>query len=82
MAVYPFYVESKPTGTRKSPIAGGCRNKDGSQETFIYQREHGEIITAFKVVQTSSVDENGERILTCEVYNRSGDKVAEETTIY
>ena len=82
MAVYPFYVESNADG-RRSPIAGGCRSKDGQQTTHIYQRERGEIITAFKVVQTSSVNtETGERILMCSVYNRNGEVVAREETVY
>lgn len=82
MAVYPFYVESNAYG-RKSPIAGGCKNKDGEQTTTIYQRERGNIITAFKVVQTSSVNtETGERILMCSVYNRNGEVVAREETVY
>lgn len=82
MAVYPFYVESNAYG-RKSPIAGGCKNKDGEQTTTIYQRERGNIITAFKVVQTSSVNtETGERILMCSVLNRSGEEVAREETVY
>lgn len=82
MAVYPFYVESKADG-RHSPIKGGCRNKDGSQTTTILQREHGNPVTVFKVVQTSSVNtETGERILMCSVYNRNGEVVAREETVY
>lgn len=82
MAVYPFYVESKADG-RHSPIEGGCRNKDGSQTTTILQRERGNSVTVFKVVQTSSVNtETGERILLCSVYNRNGEVVAREETVY
>lgn len=81
MAVYPFYVESNAYG-RKSPIAGGCKNKDGEQTTTIYQRERGNIITAFKVVQNSYINDDGDRILVCRVLNRSGDEVAREETVY
>lgn len=85
MAVYPFYVESNAYG-RKSPIAGGCKNKDGEQTTTIYtiyQRERGNIIPAFKVVQTSSVNpETGKRILMYSVYNRDGEVVARKETVY
>ena len=81
MAVYPFYVESNAYG-RKSPIAGGCKNKDGEQTTTIYQRERGNIITAFKVVQNSYINDDGDRILVCRVLNRSGEEVAREETVY
>lgn len=82
MAVYPFYVKSNAEG-RRSPIAGGCRKKEGSQTTAIYQRERGEIIKAFNIVQTSHVNpETGEILLTCSVYNRNGEVVAREETIY
>lgn len=80
MAVYPFYVVS--TRTNQSPIKGGVRAKDGEQVTSILQREHGDIITAFKVVQTSHLNENGERILVARVLNRSGEEVAREETVY
>lgn len=82
MAVYPFYVESN-ADSRRSPIAGGCRSKDGQQLTTIYQRERGAIITAFEIVQRSHIDpETGERILTCTVFDRHRKVVAEEKTIY
>lgn len=80
MAVYPFYVES--TRTNQSPIKGGVRAKDGEQVTSILQREHGGIITAFQVVQTSHLNENGKRILVARVLNRSGEVVAREETVY
>lgn len=81
MAVYPFYIESIAEG-RKSPIAGGCKRKDGLQQTTIYQREDGNIITAFKIEQASFLLEDGRRLLVCTVYNRSGEKVATEETYY
>lgn len=81
MAVYPFYVESNAEG-RRSPIAGGCRNKDGSQDTTIYQRERGEIVELFKIHQTSYINSKGERVLTCEITDRYGTSVASDETIY
>lgn len=81
MAVYPFYVESNAEG-RRSPIAGGCRNKDGEQDTIIYQRERGEIVELFKVHQTSYINSDGKRILSCEITDRYGNSVASDETEY
>lgn len=80
MAIYPFYVES--TRTNQSPVKGGVKRKDGEQITSILQREHGGIITAFKVVQKSYINDDGDRILVCRVLNRDGEEVAREETIY
>ena len=44
MAVYPFYTEVSST-TRSSSVGVGCRAKNGSMTTKIYQRENGEITT-------------------------------------
>lgn len=82
MAVYPFYVKTEPTGSRKTPIQGGCRNKDGEQKTIIYQRERGDIVELFTIDQWSFIDKDGKRILCCRIEDRHGNIVAEDSTEY
>lgn len=81
MAVYPFYVESKAEG-RNTPISGGCKRKDGSQCTTIYQRDEGSIVTAFRVEQYSYKCDDGRILLVCSVYNSDGEKIATKETYY
>lgn len=82
MAVYPFYIDSDVYG-KASHIKGGCRNKDGYQTTAILQRDKGKSKTIFTVVQTSHYHpETGEIILLCQVYNKDGEVVAREETVY
>lgn len=52
MAVYPFYISTQASG-RKTRIEGGTKSKTGYMETTVYQREHGQITTPFKIVQRS-----------------------------
>lgn len=42
MAVFPFYISTIASG-RQTPIAGGTKSKTGYMETFLYQRDRGEI---------------------------------------
>lgn len=59
MAVYPFYINTDAEG-RRTPIAGGTRNKDGEMTTTVYQRDKGAITTPFKIRQYSTEDLNEE----------------------
>lgn len=52
MSVFPFYIQTVASG-RSTPIKGGTRSKKGYMETFIYQRDRGEITTPFKIVRRS-----------------------------
>ena len=38
MSVYPFYIKAD-SSTRQSYIEGGTRNKNGTLDTTIYQRD-------------------------------------------
>lgn len=68
MGIYPFYVTSQADG-RKSPIAGGCRRKDGYQTTEIMQRDKGVPKTIATIRQTSHFHpETGKTILMCQIY--------------
>lgn len=68
MAIYPFYVTSQADG-RKSPIAGGCRRKDGYQTTEIMQIEKGVHKTIATISQTSHFcPETGKITLMCQIY--------------
>ena len=80
MAIYPFYTSIK-TPTRE--VGAGCRSKDGELITTIFQREHGAITTAFKVVQTTYYNEKTKvRTLVCVVKDTEGNEVARKETIY
>lgn len=81
MAVYPFYVESNAEG-RATSISGGCKRKEGSQRTAIFQRDNGSIITAFTVEQNSYKCDDGRILLVCSVYNSDGEKIATKETYY
>ena len=48
MAVRNFSVDVKVDG-RETKLAGGPRSKDGGAAVVIYQRESGEIKTAFQI---------------------------------
>lgn len=67
MAVYPFYVRAN-SSTRKSPIEGGVRAKNGYMTTAIYQRDNGAITTPYKVHQLSFYEmrEDGKEHLVLE----------------
>ena len=71
MAVRNFWVEANINGY-KSKVQGGPRRKEDGMEVTIYQRDNGEISTAFQVnckvtpsgnLITSVFDENG-KLLT------------------
>ena len=79
MAVYPFYVEVN-SSTRANKVGVGARSKKGYVETYIYQRDEGEITTPFKIVQRS-VEHEGELKLYTEVYYR-GELIKTHTTNY
>lgn len=81
MAVYPFYVVSNAEG-RKTLISGGCKKKDGSQITTIYQRDDGLVNTAFRVEQNSYKCDDGRTLLVCSVYDGNGEKIATKETYY
>ena len=81
MAVYPFYIESIAEGKATS-ISGGCRKKEGSQRTVIFQRDNGGIITAFTVEQNSYKCDDGRILLVCSVYDGDGEKIATKETYY
>lgn len=66
MAVYPFYVEVN-SSSRANKVGCGAKSKKGYMETFIYQRDEGEITTPFKIVQRS-IEEGNEIKLYTEVY--------------
>ena len=68
MRVYPFYVSSQADG-RKSPIACGCRRKDGYQTTEIKQRDKGVPKTIATISQTTHFHpETGKTLLMCQIY--------------
>lgn len=50
--VRPFYIKSEISG-RETCLKGGCRSKDGSITTKIFQRNAGEIVTPFRVEQNT-----------------------------
>lgn len=81
MAVYPFYTEVSST-TRSSSVGVGCRAKNGSMTTKIYQRENGEITTPYEVKQfTAENTETGKISLTTRIYFQ-GMCIHEHTTDY
>ena len=86
MAVYPFYI-STTSSSRRTPISGGTKSKKGWMETFIYQRDHGEITTPFKIVQRSIEIPDPEnpnkwvQELVTEVYYQ-GELIKSHSTIY
>ena len=85
MAVYPFYISTQASG-RKTEIAGGTKSKKGYMETTVYQRDHGQITTPFKIVQRSievlNPDTNKyEQELVTEVYYQ-GELIKSHSTIY
>ena len=49
MAVRNFYVEANIDG-RSTKLAGGPAAKDGEMVINLYQRDKGEIVTAFKLL--------------------------------
>ena len=71
MSVRNFWVEGHIDG-RDSKIAGGPRAKTDGMTTFVYQRENGDIRTAFKIV--SNVNSSGKLITS--VYNSNNDLVS------
>lgn len=86
MAVYPFYISTTASG-RKTEIAGGTKSKKGYMETTIYQREHGQKTTPFKIVQRSieipdpdKPDKYLQELVT-EVYYQ-GELIKSHSTIY
>ena len=66
MAVYPFYVEVN-SSSRANKVGVGDRHRKAYMETYIYQRDKGEITTPFKIVQRS-VEIGRELKLCTEVY--------------
>lgn len=66
MAVYPFYVEVN-SSSRANTVGVGDRHKKAYMETYIYQRDRGEITTPFKIVQRS-VEDGGELKPYTEIY--------------
>lgn len=81
MAVYPFYTEIE-SSTRSNSIGVGCRAKNGSMTTKIYQRENGEITTPYEVKQfTAENTETGKISLTTRIYFQ-GMCIHEHTTDY
>lgn len=79
MAVYPFYISTDAEG-RRTPIAGGTRNKDGTMHTTMYQRDNGAITTPFKINQYT---EERDGVLKCitRVYYQ-GELLKEHITDY
>ena len=63
MAVFPFYISSKADG-RKTPIAGGTRNRTGTIYTDVYQRDKGAITTPFKIKQYSFYEDGKQKLVT------------------
>lgn len=82
MAVNPFYVKVE-SSTRKETVGVGMKRKDGRMDTYIHQRDHGEITTPFHITQvTMQNTETGEIYLTCWVYDENNVCVAEKETVY
>ena len=75
MSVRNFWVEASIDG-RESKVAGGPRAKTDGMTTTIYQRENGDIRTAFKIV--SRVNTAGK--LLSEVYDSNNRLVSILTT--
>ncbi|MDD3039693.1 hypothetical protein [Bacteroides sp.] len=75
MAVRNFWVEASIDG-RESKVAGGPRAKTDGMTTTIYQRDNGEIVTAFKIV--SRVNSKGK--LLSEVHDSNNKLVLTFTT--
>ena len=48
--VYPFYVEVN-SSSRANNVGVGAKTKKAYMETFVHQRDEGEITTPFKIVQ-------------------------------
>ena len=46
-----FYIKGKVDG-RKTPIAGGPRNKDGGMYIIFYQKEKGKSVEILSVLST------------------------------
>lgn len=65
--VYPFYIEVN-SSSRANPVGVGAKSKKAYMETFIHQRDEGEITIPFKIVQRT-VEDNGELRLYTEVYH-------------
>ena len=68
MAVYPFYVEVN-SSSRASSVGVGAKSKKAYMETFVHQRDEGEITTPFKIVQRIVEDEGEIRLYTEVYYN-------------
>lgn len=75
MAVRNFWVEGFIEGS-ESKIAGGPRANTDGMTTFVYQRDNGSIVTAFKIV--SRVNTAGK--LLSEVYDSNNKLVSIFTT--
>lgn len=62
MAVYPFYTKVE-SSTRNTPVGVGARSKDGVLNTFIHQRDRGQITVPITINQYTYTTEMG--VLMC-----------------
>lgn len=77
--VYPFYIEVK-SSSRANNVGVGAKSKKAYMETFVHQRDEGEITTPFKIIQRTFEDE-GVLKLSTEVYH-NGALIKTHTTKY
>ena len=66
--IYPFYIEIN-SSSRANNVGVGAKSKKAYMETFVHQRDEGEITTPFKIVQRCVEDENDLKLYTEVYYN-------------
>lgn len=81
MAVNPFYI-TVDSSSRQTLTTCGCRGKEGTITTKIYQRSDGGIRNPFTIKQNSYYEEDGSLTLRTTIYDISGKIVATHTTSY
>ena len=80
MRVRPFWIEAIISG-RSTKLAGGTPSKDGKHEIQISQRDNGEVVTPYMILQFTKEDENG--VLKCHTrVFYLGDLISEHITDY